>query len=242
MDFTMLKQMTRFCMFLAFLHNTAASNPEMDIFANILEPGNFNQGPAIKPIDDAAQATYLAHAPHLDTVIYDMILQYLNLTGHRGQYHHHHSHFQENALVLPPRAKKLTEFHQDGGRTYSCSSSHKGNSFIQFYDREIRGYRTGVIKLIFEMPLQGFLRKFILVSPHRELRSERTPYDQTMYPRFMSKIVEVEPSDEMIVIEPEHIITHLTTYETGGHLYGIKTKVLIICWALNRGRKEYLPT
>lgn len=238
----MLRQMARLGMFLAFLHNAAASNPEMDILAKILEPANSNQGPAIKQIDDAAQATYLAHEPKLDPVIYDRILQYLNATGHRGQYHHHHSPFQEHAHVLPPLAKKYTEFHQDGGHTYSCSSSHRGNSFIQFYDRQIGYYRTGVIKLIFEIPLQGFLRKFIFVSPHCELNSAGTPYDQTMYPRLMSKIVEVEPLDAMLVIEPEHIITHLTTFKTDGNFYGINRTVLIICWALNRGRKEYVPT
>lgn len=243
----MLQQMARLCRFLNFLHHTASSNPEMDTFANILEPENFTKVPTIEPIEDFQQAIYLTKGTDLDTTQYDMILQYLNLTGHHGQYHSHLAYppHPEHALILPPVAKQLSQFHEKSGRTYSRNSSHKGNSFIQFYDRQMPGHRTGVINCIFEIPLQGFLQKFIFVSPHRELDQAElagTPYDSTTYPRFMSKIVEVEPLEEIVVIEPQHIIAHLTTYETQGDTYGIRRKVLLVCWALNRGRKEYLAT
>jgi hypothetical protein len=245
MDYTMLQQMSRLVYFLAFLHHKASSNPEMDIFANILEPSNITKGPTIKPIDDFEQAIYLTKTLDLDETEYDMILQYLNLTGHHGQWSSNTAYpHPEHALILPPFAKRCTEFHENG-HTYSCSSSHEGNSFIEFYDRRIQGHWTGVINHIFEIPLQGFLRKFIFVSPHRELEQSAlvgTPYDPLLYPRFMSKIVEVKPSEDMVVLEPEHIITHLTTYKTRGDIYGIRREVLLVCWALNRGRKEYVAT
>jgi hypothetical protein len=244
MDFTMLQKMARLSRFLAFLENSASSIPGIDVFANILEPGNITKGSTIKPIDGSEQATYLNKATALDPTTYNMILQYLNVTGHHGQYHSHLSYFHPYALILPPLAKQCTEFHENG-RTYSCNSSHEGNSFIQFYDRQIQDHRTGVINNIFEIPLQGFLRKFILVSPHCDLNQselEGTPYNPMLYPRFMSKIVEVKPLADVLVIEPEHIITHLTTYKTQGDTYGIKRKIMVVCWALNRGRKEYLAT
>lgn len=245
MDFTSLQQMTRLCQFLGFLNNAASTNPEMDIFAKILEPENIGKGSMVQQIDEFEEAKFLYNAPPLNTTHYHLILQYLNLRGHHGQWRHftdlpHPPH----ALILPPNAKQCTSFHEDSLNrvTYSCNSSHKGNSFIEFYDIGIQGHRTGVIQYIFEIPLQGFLRKFIFVSPYCELSEAaqaNTPYVQ---PRLRSKIVEVAPSNDILVIEPEHIITHLTTYETRGDIYRIPRNVLVVCWALDRGRKEYVPT
>lgn len=239
----MLKQMTRLGQLSAFLHHTASSDPQMDTFANILEPSNNSH--TVKLIDSAEQAVYLIKAADLSTTEYDMILQYLNQTGHHGKYEHNTAYpHPEHALILPPYAKRYTEF-TENGRTYSCNSSHQGNSFIEFYDRRIQGHSTGIIKDIVEIPLQGFLRKFIFVSPHRGLNQAEligTPYDPTLYPRFMTKIVEVEPSEDTVIIEPEHILTHLTTYKIDGDIYGIEREVLLVCWGLNRGRKEYVAT
>ncbi|KAF8156324.1 hypothetical protein K438DRAFT_1777567 [Mycena galopus ATCC 62051] len=230
MDFTMLQQMTRLCRFLAFLEHNASSIPEMDVFADILQPEHATKGPTTQAISDSEQATYMkTKATALDTTTYNMILQYLNKTGHHGQYHSHLNYVHLYALVLPPLAKKCSEFHENG-HTYSCNSSHEGNSFIQFYDQQIQGHRTGVINNIFEIPLQGNLQKFILVSPHCDLNQSElkgTPYDPMLYPRFMSKIVEVELSEDIVVIEPKHIITHLTTYKTQGDIYGIEREIRV---------------
>jgi hypothetical protein len=243
MDLTMLRQMARNCQLLAYLDNSASSSLEMSTFRDILDPGNITKRSLIQPIGDSEQATYLYDkGTTIDRPKYNMILEYLNSTGHHGQYHSNQtSHLHENALVLPPLAKQCTEFHENG-RTYSCYSSHEGNSLVQFYDRQISAYRTGVIKNIFEIPLQGYLQKFILVSPHCDLPQSElkdTPYDPTLYPRFMSKIVEVNLLEEIIVVEPKHIITHLTTYKTEGSIFGISRPIRLVCWALNRERKKY---
>ncbi|KAJ7315559.1 hypothetical protein DFH08DRAFT_893352 [Mycena albidolilacea] len=214
LDFTMLKQMTRLCWLLAFLEENASSVPGMDVFADILQPENITKRPTIQLISDSEQATYMkTKATALDTTTYNMILQYLNRTGHHGQYHSHLNYVHLHALVLPPLAKQCPEFHENG-HTYSCNSLHEGNSFIQFYDEQIQGHQTGVINKIIEIPLQGKLQNFIL-------------------------IVEVKLSEDIIVIEPEHVITHLTTYKTQGDIYGIQREIRLVCWALNRGRKEY---
>jgi hypothetical protein len=243
MDFTMLKQMSRSCRLLAFLAQAGATNSEMDSFVNILELENI-QNPMIKPLTDIQVAQHLNSGLAMESVDYSMILQYLNLKGHHGQYRDSSDYpHPEHALILPPNAKQPEEFHENG-RTYSCYSSHKGNSFIQFYNRQIRGYQTGVIMKIWEIPLQGFLRKIIMVSPHHELNYselEGTPYDERVFPRFMSKIVEVKPLPDILLIEPEHIITHLAAYKTSG-IHGIEREIFLVCWALNRGRKEYVPS
>ncbi|KAJ6530239.1 hypothetical protein B0H19DRAFT_967761 [Mycena capillaripes] len=236
--------MSRLCRLLAYLESDLSSNPGTKIFAEILQPEDLRKVPVIQPINDSEQATYFyTKATALDVTMYNMILQYLNVTGHHGQYHSHTSlgTLPPQALVLPPLARRCTEFHLDG-RTYSCNSSHPGNSFIQFYDRQISGYRTGVIDKIFEIPLQGYLRKFILTLSHRDLNQvevSRTPYDPVRYPRFMTKIVEDAPSGPMLLIEPEHITTHLATYKPTKNSFGIGRDIRLVCWALNRGRREY---
>ncbi|KAF8158937.1 hypothetical protein K438DRAFT_1776843 [Mycena galopus ATCC 62051] len=249
MDFTMLQQTARLSRFLAFLDDTASGSPNMNVFANILGAGNITKGSTIQFINDSEQATYMKDtATALNMITYNMILHYLNMTQHYGQYHSSmidvHLPLHAHALVLPPLAKRCSQFHENG-RTYSINSSHEANSFIQFYDRQIQRYRTGVINNIFEIPLQGYLRKFILVLPYKKLAQselEGTPYDEILYPRFMSTIVEVQPSEDILVIEPEHIITHLTTFKTRGDIYGIKREIRVVCWALNRERKEYPVT
>ncbi|KAJ7190898.1 hypothetical protein B0H12DRAFT_1246358 [Mycena haematopus] len=209
MDFTMLKQMARLGRLSAFLQNAASSDPRMETFANILERRKDDL--VVKPIDSAEQAVYLTEASDLNTAEYNMILQYLNQSGHHGEWRDNTAYpHPEHALVLPPLAKHCIEF-MENGRTYSCNSSHEGNSWIQFYDKRIRSHSTGVIQDIVEIPLQGFLRKFIFVLPHQGLAQAEvagTPYDPIMYPGFKAKLVEVELSEDIVIIEPEHILTH----------------------------------
>ncbi|KAE9390228.1 hypothetical protein BT96DRAFT_946277 [Gymnopus androsaceus JB14] len=152
--------------------------------------------------------------------------EYLQSTGrpHWGYLDLPHPEF---ALILPPNAKSLAEFH-DSGRTYSCNISHTGNSAIQFYGKSTQACLTGVIDTILEIPLEDFLRKFILVHTHLELDSSDamcTPNPQ--YPRMMTKAVKTVLSDDTVVIEPQHIITHLKTYKRPAGTYGIQQQILV---------------
>jgi hypothetical protein len=88
MDFTMLQQMAQLCQFLAYLENHDSKDPGMDAFLNILVPEEGKKAVTIQPINDSEQAAFLADkAADLDPSTYDLILQYLNATGHLGQYH-----------------------------------------------------------------------------------------------------------------------------------------------------------
>src|ERR1700761_7006718 len=139
MDFTMLQNISRLCQLLAYLDNSDI--PGMDIFAGILEPKEITKEPTSRPITDSEQATYLqSTAAPLDPTKYDMILQYLNVTGRRGHYHSHDHTTMDalhpHSLALPPFAKDHGQFHENG-RTYSCNSSHAANSVIRFFNRQI---------------------------------------------------------------------------------------------------------
>ena len=50
----------------------------------------------------------------------------------------------------------------------------------------------------------------------------------------MSHIVDAIPSHNLLIIEPIHIVTHLTTFRRPVGTYGIPRETIIVCWALNR--------
>jgi hypothetical protein len=121
-------------------------------------------------------------------------------------------------------------------------SAHDANSLIQFYlpkrleqtPTSTNKTITGVIQTILDIPLHGFLCQFILVHPHAELDLAGTPYVE--YP-MMTTLVDAEPLPELLVIEPKHIITHLSVWKQPAGTYGKRKDFLVVCWALNRGHR-----
>ncbi|KAE9393831.1 hypothetical protein BT96DRAFT_943640 [Gymnopus androsaceus JB14] len=49
------------------------------------------------------------------------------------------------------------------------------------------------------------------------------------------KADELQRLNTIGIVEPQHIITHLTTYKRSAGTYGIQQEVLVICWAMNHG-------
>ena len=226
--------MARLCRLLAFLRHNESKNSLLESFARVLEPGDKSEASVSQELDSADIALFLSRAPKMEENEYNKILQYLISMGH-PYYSWTNLPRPEFAYVLPPNAKRLNEFH-DNGHTYSCYASHNGNSAIQFWDPHSQAHITGAIQTILEIPLEGFLRKFILVHSHSALCDSDitcTPYPQ--YPRMMCKVVDAQLSDELYVLEPQHIITHLTTLKYPPGTFGILKETLGICWALNRG-------
>ncbi|KAF7311213.1 hypothetical protein MKEN_01022800 [Mycena kentingensis (nom. inval.)] len=234
MDFTMLRQMTRRCRLLALLHSQEFENPALRSLAQLLEP-SASALAAARELSDAERIEFLSRAPRMSTAEYKTLLQYLNcptpvyVSWLSWPDRDHHS------MILPPNAKRLREYHE-GDRTYSCQTSHSANSLIQFRVPNDGTLATGVIDTILEVPLHGFLRKFLLVRRHRPLDISLTPYAK--YPRFMTGVVAAEPYKSLTVIEPKHVLTHLSAWARPANTYtGIREKFLVVCWALNRGRK-----
>jgi len=82
------------------------------------------------------------------------------------------------------------------------------------------------------------MHSFIVVCPHRPLSTveeEQAPFCH--YPGFLTRVVDVLPSDDLVIIELTHIITHLTTFQRQAGTYGVDRDALVICSALNRGRR-----
>ena len=220
----------------ALLHNVDNPKGALGKLHNILSTGQREISSLDKDLSTIELGLFLSKAPRLEQTEYAVLFQYLNQTGRPCRVYTDIPH-PENAVVLPPTAKQLREFVVKS-ITYSCYSSHPGNSSIQFYDWFTQSNRTGCIRKIFQIPLKNRLHIFFLIEEHSFLPPEeeqKAPY--LICPQLKSKIVAATPSARFYIIEPIHIITHLTTLPLTEGAFGIPDKTHIICWALNRGKQ-----
>jgi hypothetical protein len=233
----MLRQFSRRARLEALLHD--GTRPGMKEFSSILnssaESPRHTSSTSLTPIE---AAEVLAQAPKLDDREYGSLLQYLQHTGRLFRHWNDLPH-PVNSNVLPTHARRPLQIHQ-GEHTFSCQRSHRGNSAIYFYNPLTHSHATGFIEIIWQLPLEATLKTFIIIRPHRVLpvqEEERAPFIN--YPGFKARIFDSQPSDdsELVIIEPHHILTHLTTFQRPAGTYGIDRETLVVCLALDRGRK-----
>lgn len=227
----MLRQMSRRAHLTTMLDEVDSKD-----LANILNPVDIYTNGMPVPLTSIEVSKTLAKAPNLEDAEYASLLFYLHCTGRPYRSFKDLPH-PPNAQILPPRALSLLQLHR-GEHTFSCANSHQGNSAICFHNPLTNTPETGSIQKIWRLPLDGSMHTFMVVQAHKllpPLEEERAPFSQ--HPRFMARIVDAKLSDNFIIIEPTHIITHLVTFKRPEGTYGIDRKSLIVCWALNRGRR-----
>ncbi|KAJ4479708.1 hypothetical protein C8J55DRAFT_429196 [Lentinula edodes] len=227
--------MCRFGRVEALWHDNDTNDQYIKQLHTIIKPDS-TKSPHQIHLSEAECAKFLFEAPDLRPQEYVILQQYLHQIGRPFRTYTDIPH-PEYSLVLPPAAKRALNISANK-YTYSCFSSHLGNSSIQFYDRFTQTLHTGFIHTILQLPLEGILQSFLLVQEHFSLppaEEQKAPYIK--YPELMTRIVGAAPSNKIFVIEPQHIITHLTTlFQTKG-TYGIPFETYVVCWGLNRGRK-----
>jgi hypothetical protein len=202
--------------------------------AKILKSENDSADCTPTPLNPIQVAEALKKSPKLAEEHYNALLIYLQGTGQQYRAFHALPH-PPNALILPQHAKLPLQVHLHD-RTFSCQKSHEGNSAIQFYSPYTQEHSTGFIYVIWQVLLEAVMHTFIVVRLHRPLTAlEEGQAPFLYYPGFMTRIVDALPSDNFLIIEPTHIVTHLTTFRRPAGTYGIPKETLIICWALNRG-------
>lgn len=237
MPLTMLRQMARRGRLEAQFSDEQSKNTPAGHLAQILQPSTAASRKWTQPLSELEVAQILAKAKDLESEDYQMLLQYQISKGQlwRSCYNMPHP---PNSLILPPCAMKPQEF-KLGDQVFSCYKSHRGNSGIQFKDPKDGSILTGFIDEIWEIPLESHMQTFIMVQKHKTLQSailEQAPYPS--FPLFETTVVSAAASDRFCIIEPRHILTHLTVLRRPKGTYGIKQDILVICWSLNRGRRN----
>ncbi|KAJ6452864.1 hypothetical protein C8R47DRAFT_1204264 [Mycena vitilis] len=237
MPLTMLRQLARRCRLEAKIHDEQSAEGPAGDLARILQPVTAASTKATQPLSELEVAKILSVAEDLDQDDYQLLLHYQNSQGQlwRDCYQLPHP---DGSLVLPPCALKPNEF-KIGDQTFSRSRSTRGSSAIQFKDPQSDEVLTGFIDEIWEIPLESHIQTFIMVEKHKLLSPavlETTPFPS--FPNFQTTAVHAARSNNYCIIEPRHILTHLTVFKRPKGTFGIRHKILVICWALNRGRRS----
>lgn len=216
------------------IQRAGLSPAPMSKLALILQPKDPFRWKALTNILDGLEvAKILARGIELTRNEYASLLKYLRTTGEPWESAYKMPH-AEGVLIMPRHALEPSQFKLDG-HMYSCYKSHRGNSGIQFKMPKSDKLATGFIQKIWQMPLHGYLKTFLLVEVHKPVRN-KVPFDTLKY--LATAVVDASPSFNFVVIEPEHILTHLTAYRRPMGTYGIMKDILVVCWSLNRGRRS----
>ncbi|KAJ7613440.1 hypothetical protein FB45DRAFT_1111935 [Roridomyces roridus] len=181
-------------------------------------------------------AKILKQALDLDEEDYGMLLEYQISKGQPWRSFDQMPH-PPNSLILPPCALKPKQI-QLGDQDFGCFKSNRSTCNIQFRHPVTRAIMTGIIDEIWQIPLERHLQTFIMVQKHKLLSDtllQKTPFPT--FPLFEVTAVHAQHSNEFCIIEPEHIIAHLTGYQRPKGTFGINKAILVICHAANRGRR-----
>lgn len=233
----MLRQMARQGRMEAILNEEQFTDQHTQKLAEILQSeAHSDLKNSFKELSSLQTAIILTEAKELLPTEYNMILQYLR----SGQPWHSYTDVPHppGSLVLPPCALQPPNFKLQG-RVFSHKTSHVGNSGILFKSPVDSTRLTGSIEKIWQIPLQNYMQTFILVQVHKPLSPEmlsNTPF--VSMPLFATTVVDAAPSERLYLIEPRHIITHLTVYKRPPGTYKINCEILVISWSLNRGRRS----
>ncbi|KAJ6472115.1 hypothetical protein DFH09DRAFT_1058123 [Mycena vulgaris] len=202
--------------------------------ATILQPKDpFRWKAPVDLLNGVEVADILARGMELTPTEYNSLLKYLCNTGEEWLSAYRNLPYVTGALIMPRHALEPLELTLDG-HTYSCFKSNQGGSGIQFKMPKTGAQATGFIKKIWQMPLKGCLKTFMLIEVHRPVRN-KTAFSSLL---LGATVVDASPSMNFIVIEPEHILTHLTVWRPPMGTYGIMKDILGVCWGLNRGRRN----
>lgn len=237
MDYTILRQFSRRGRLEALLHSAEKRETQYLDLVKLLVSDSMSGDDSGQQLSDNATKKALRNSEQLQRPIYEQILNRLNKDeGARWKAHDAYPHNFTDS-ILKPYAQKLTQFHHEG-KTFSTLTSHEGNSAIQFWSSSREKKLTGNIMLIYGMFSDNKCNHFLFVQLHRHLPNDeekRAPFASR--PEFCAQIVDANPSNELMVVRPNEIITHLAVYPRPAGTFGIPRNTKIISWSLDRGRR-----
>ncbi|KAF7336362.1 hypothetical protein MVEN_02184700 [Mycena venus] len=204
------------------------------------EPVSMNpQSP--QQLSPAQETAYNGSGVVLDTLTYELILDYWNHT-HSPPYIRAaeltYDLLDAGINVFPSRAVQLTSF-MHKTRLFCTFKNHPGNSSISFRHPLTGRKDMGFIRAIWSQVLQGQSRTFVVVQPHTDVSptdAAKTPY--STHPRFACLVRYSEPlhPQPQLIVEPRHIISHVAYYRRRQGTFGIKEAITIFVDSLHRNR------
>lgn len=240
MEFTMLLQMCRRGWLDAILHDSQSNinltDNEKKFMKMFQVKESWSDDVLHEQLSGMQEANILSKASSLSSNEYNMLLTYLQQT--EGAWHSYNDFPHSlNTRVLPLVAQRPTEIHHNN-RTYSCYRTHRGNSAVWYRQHQSGQLYSGYIQTIWQLPLQGRMRTFIVVQQFKPLVEDeeaKSPFHSR--PLFYIKIFDASLSDNFEIIEQHQILCHLVTYRRPAGTYDINQDILVVCASLNRGWK-----
>lgn len=237
LDLTMLYRICRQGRLDVFFNQQNTANTEIDGLARILYPVKDTSS----TVTPTTEAEMLAKGTEMSDEEYRMLTHYLKAQDNTYLTQDEALH-QPRPLVnmiIPRRALHPSNIKiADQPENFTKHSYHQGNSYIQFSDPSLPALRqVGFIEDFWELPINGHRRTFLLVRKLQDLpfiEQQRTPYH--LNPQLETMMYNALPSNDVGLIEAQHLITQLATW-TRNTAYGINHPVLVVSWALNRGRR-----
>ena len=226
MDLTMLRTIVRRQRFHAYCQSVSQhGDTRLSSILQSLVP-HVAAIPTCIPTPDKIEMLYKSHGDLVPPEIYNALLAYIN-TNSMEQFRHC-ANLPHTGRVLPQIAIKHKWFtHRT--RLFGSRSLNPGNSCISFWTSS--GLGSGEIVGIWSHFLDGVMRDFLAVSPHSPLSDEdsaRNPYNS--FPGFQCTVVYQQSINQtmIIIIEPTHLIGHLTQLIRPPGTFGMSRSICIL--------------
>lgn len=232
MDLTMLRTIVRRQRFHAYCQSTGQpGNTRLSSILQTLIPPVVATPTHTQPIPDEIERLYKTCGDLVPPEIYNALLTYINANT-MEPFHHCADLPHTNSRVLPQIAIKHKWFtHRT--RLFGSHSLNPGNSCISFGTSS--GTGSGDIIGIWSHFLDGTMRDFLAISPHSPLSDEdsaRNPYK--LFTGFQCTVVYKQPINQVVIIEPIHLISHLAQLVRPPGTFGMSRSILILNHSLNR--------
>lgn len=221
----MLRTIVRRQRFHAYCHNVSQhGDARLNSILQTLVPPHVAAIPARTLTPEEIETLYKTHGDLVPPEIYDALLTYIN--ANTTEQFRHCANLPHTSRVLSQIAIKHKSFTHHT-RLFGPRSLNPSNSCISFLNSS--GVQSGEIISIWSHLIDGVLRDFLVVSPYSPLSDDdlaRNPYNS--FPGFQCTVVYWQPTNQIIIIEPTHLIGHLAQLIRPPGTFGISRSIRIL--------------
>jgi hypothetical protein len=229
MDLTMLRTIVRRQRFLAYCQSVRQrADTKLSSILQTLVPHEATIPTACtqSPTPEEIEMLYETHGDLVPFEIYNTLLVYVNANTTDSEQFRHCADLPHTGRVLPQIAIRRKWF-THWTWLFGSRSLNPGNSCISFWTSS--GVASGEIVGIWSHFLNGVMRDFFVVSPHSRLSDEdsaRNPYNS--FPGFQCTVVYQQLANQIIIIEPTHLIGHLAQLIRPPGTFGMSRSICIL--------------